>query len=539
MAASRSQRRRLSVASAAAVAVLVDPQPALALALTVPGTSNNVAAGRRREWRRLPHYLHPSILTCRREGCAIGLKASSASAAAAAAASHAEPSPSSRVVLPKSLLPITWGVFAQMLGEGISLSSLPLYLTARGATPVTVGLAISCFSVCQMTFAPILVGLSSRAGIGRSRILRLCLGGTAASSLLIAFSSSVYGVIAGRALAGVFAACVPVAQSAVADLMSENNGDDGIDAGEESEEQDQLLALGLSRVSAASQMGVVVGPLASAAFQHGFERIGVAPDLCLPAVFMLNAANALLVLAQMSIMDRREDRETATSAISRTANQRNGKTSEDDKMEAKDIGSHQSFLLAQPMLRTITIIVGWTAILSNSIYGLFAPRAMGFQQAQLSATYSTAAILMVSMQIIFARLVAKIGEHRACSLGILAAGLGIGGQSLIRFQPLHSMLYFINRAGAAIADTSTAALVASSSANREDRSRNLALLTSTRAAARIFSPLLSAKLFELSINSSVAPGALPFFLAGCLCMAVAPFPSILKRAQRRYEKHRR
>lgn len=530
MAASRSQRRRLSVASAAAVAVLVDPQPALALALTVPGTSNNVAAGRHSS-------LHPSILTCRREGCAIGLKASSASAAAAAAASHAEPSPSSRVVLPKSLLPITWGVFAQMLGEGISLSSLPLYLTARGATPVTVGLAISCFSVCQMTFAPILVGLSSRAGIGRSRILRLCLGGAAASSLLIAFSSSVYGVIAGRALAGVFAACVPVAQSAVADLMSENNGDDGIDAGEESEEQDQLLALGLSRVSAASQMGVVVGPLASAAFQHGFERIGVAPDLCLPAVFMLNAANALLVLAQMSIMDRREDRETATSAISRTANQRNGKTSEDGKMEAKDIGSHQSFLLAQPMLRTITIIVGWTAILSNSIYGLFAPRAMGFQQAQLSATYSTAAILMVSMQIIFARLVAKIGEHRACSLGILAAGLGIGGQSLIRFQPLHSMLYFINRAGAAIADTSTAALVASSSANREDRSRNLALLTSTRAAARIFSPLLSAKLFELSIHSSVAPGALPFVLAGCLCMAVAPFPSILKRAQRRHKKH--
>ena len=536
MAASRSQRRRLSAASAAAVAVLLDPQPSLALALAVPGTNNNVAAGRRRKWRRLPHSLHPSILTCRREGCAIGLKASSASAAAAAA--HGEPSPSSRVVLPKSLLPITWGVFAQMLGEGISLSSLPLYLTARGATPVTVGLAISCFSVCQMTFAPILVGLSSRAGIGRSRILRLCLGGAAASSLLIAFSSSVYGVIAGRALAGVFAACVPVAQSAVADLMS-GNEDDGVGAGEESEEQDQLLALGLSRVSAASQMGVVVGPLASAAFQHGFERIGVAPDLCLPAVFMLNAVNALLVLAQMSIMDRREDRETATSAISRTANQRNGKTSEDDKMEAKDIGSHQSFLLAQPMLRTITIIVGWTAILSNSIYGLFAPRAMGFQQTQLSATYSTAAILMVSMQIIFARLVAKIGEHRACSLGILAAGLGIGGQSLIRFQPLHSMLYFMNRAGAAISDTSTAALVASSSANREDRSRNLALLTSTRAAARIFSPLLSAKLFELSIHSSVAPGALPFVLAGCLCMAVAPFPSILKRAQRRHKKHTR
>ena len=421
-----------------------------------------------------------------------------------------------------------------MLGEGISLSSLPLYLTARGATPVTVGLAISCFSVCQMTFAPILVGLSSRAGIGRSRILRLCLGGAAASSLLIAFSSSVYGVIAGRALAGVFAACVPVAQSAVTDVMA-NGGGDGV---EEEEQQEQLLALGLSRVSAASQLGVVVGPLASAAFQHGFEKIGVAPDMCLPAVFMLNAANALFVLGQMTIMDRRAGNNETLSADTAVAtdSDEKGKPNDDSDVQVKDATSHNNFSLAQPMLRTITIIVGWTAILSNSIYGLFAPRAMGFQQAQLSATYSTAAILMVAMQIIFVRLVAKIGEHRACSLGILAAGLGIGGQSLIRFQPFHSILYFMNRAGAAIADTSTAALVASSSTNREDRSRNLALLTSTRAAARIFSPLLSGKLFELSMHSSVAPGALPFVTAGCLCMAVAPFPSILKRAQRRRNK---
>ena len=463
------------------------------------------------------------------------LHAASTSVAAPSSADDGdEPSPQ-RLVLPRSLLPITLGVFAQMLGEGISLSSLPLYLTARGATPVTVGLAISCFSVCQMTFAPILVGLSSRAGVGRSRILRLCLGGAAASSLLIAFSTSVYGVIAGRALAGVFAACVPVAQSAVTDVMA--NGSEDSDDDSKEQRQEQLLALGLSRVSAASQLGVVVGPLASAAFQHGFERIGVAPGMCLPAVFMLNAANALFVLGQMTIMDRRAGNNGSFSASTTTEREPEKEGGSSDKSaQAKDSVSHNNFSLAQPMLRTITIIVGWTAILSNSIYGLFAPRAMGFQQAQLSATYSTAAILMVAMQIIFVRLVAKIGEHRACSLGILAAGLGIGGQSLIRFQPLHSMLYFMNRAGAAIADTSTAALVASSSASREDRSRNLALLTSTRAAARIFSPLLSGKLFELSMHSSVAPGALPFIAAGCLCMAVAPFPSILKRAQRRQHK---
>ena len=135
-----------------------------------------------------------------------------------------------------------------MLGEGIALSSLPLYLTRLGASPLMVGLAISFFSFFQMTFAPILVGTSTR--FGRSLVLRICLAGAAAASLVIALSGSVYGVIAGRALAGVFAACVPVAQAGVTDILPR-----------------EQTSLGLSRVSAASQLGVVVGPAASALFQ--------------------------------------------------------------------------------------------------------------------------------------------------------------------------------------------------------------------------------------------------------------------------------
>jgi len=413
--------------------------------------------------------------------------------------------------LPRELMPITLGVFAQMLGEGISLSSLPLYLTRLGASPVMVGLAISCFSISQMTFAPLLVGLSSR--MGRSIVLRICLAGAAASSLLIAFSGSVYGVVAGRALAGAFAACVPVAQSGVTDIVSTDQ-----------------TALGLSRVSAAAQLGVVVGPLASATFQEGFEALGVPHARCLPAVFVLNALNALFVLAQMTLMDRRGKRSAPTidTADNKSATkQEKGQASVASITEnADDTQQEGTLRYAQAMLRTITIVVGWTAILSNSIYGLFAPHFMGFKQAQLSATYSAAAVLMVLTQIIFPRLVAKVGEHHACTLGILSVGTGIGGLSLIKMQPIHSLLYMLNRSGAAIADTSTAALVASASRGRDDRSRNLGLLTSTRAAARVFSPLISGKLYQLSRNDAVAPGALPYLIASCLCFAVAPLPSV-------------
>jgi hypothetical protein len=458
--------------------------------------------------------------------------------------------------LPKELLPITMGVFAQMLGEGISLSSLPLYLTALGSSPIMVGAAISCFSIAQMTFAPIAVGLSSKPNIGRSVVLRICLVGAACSSLLIAFSSNVYGVIGGRTLAGVFAACVPVAQSSVTDILPQNQ-----------------TTLGLSRVSAAAQLGIVVGPLASATFQKGFESIlGIPAKRCLPAVFILNACNAMFVLALMTYIDRRNIKNNKGSSPSLGSSSPlesespvveegfKSTTSEEEKSN-NDIAytttttttttssSRIVQYYTQAILRTITIIVGWTAILSNSIYGLFAPRFMGFGQNQLSATYSAAAILMVATQIVFPKIVTKMGgEHRACTVGILAVATGIGGQSLIRVQPLHSILYMINRVGASIADTSTAAMVASFSKDRDDRSKNLALLTSTRAAARIFTPLLSSKMFELSCRSTrsssflpgvpIISGALPFVTAACICLSIAPLPSILRRAEGRANRRK-
>lgn len=431
----------------------------------------------------------------------------------------------SRGPLPPDITPITLGVFSQMLGEGIAMSSLALYLTRLGAEPLMVGVAISCFSVTQMTFAPIMVRLSSK--VGRLLMLRICLAGAAASSLLIALSGNVFGVVAGRTLAGIFAASIPVAQSGVTDILPK-----------------EQAALGLSRVSAAAQLGLVVGPAASALFQAAFAAMGLPSEHCLSAVFVLTAAVALGVMIQIAILDGRRQEVASVARVPPESSVTEKQRQVDDDQVVRDVQAASddrttsdeepgAVRLAQPMLRTITIIIGWTAVLSNSIYGLFAPRFMGFGQPQLSATYSAAAALMIGVQLVFPRLVARIGEHRACMLGILAAGAGIGGQALLRVQPIHSLLYMTNRVGAAVADTATAALVARASVGSETRSHNLALLTSTRAAARVLSPLVSSKMFELSCRGSVAPGALPFVTAACFAMAVAPLPMLLLRAERK------
>ncbi|GMH89040.1 hypothetical protein TrVE_jg13190 [Triparma verrucosa] len=139
---------------------------------------------------------------------------------------------------------------------------------------------------------------------------------------------------------------------------------------------------------------------------------------------------------------------------------------------------------------------------------------------------------MVLSQVCFPTFVSRIGEFGTCTCGILLAGAGITGMSVVRFQPFHTMLYMVQRTGASVADTATASLVARESRG-EERSRNLAMLTSTRAAARIVSPLACSKLFEISSRSTRHPGALPFLIIGGLAILISPLPRLIKVKSRK------
>mmetsp|Transcript_22461 Transcript_22461/g.50697 ORF Transcript_22461/g.50697 Transcript_22461/m.50697 type:complete len:329 (-) Transcript_22461:15-1001(-) len=180
--------------------------------------------------------------------------------------------------LPAALVPIWLGVFAQTLGEGIAISSLPLYMTTLGASPWQTGMATSCFSVFQMVCCPLLVSLSTR--IGSRTVLRSCLFGAAASNLIIASSSSIQGIVLGRCLAGAFAASTPVAQVASTDVVPKTQ-----------------TARALARVSASSQLGIVVGPMAVAGLAWVYESMGLAASLTTRAVFATSSAFALIVIA--------------------------------------------------------------------------------------------------------------------------------------------------------------------------------------------------------------------------------------------------
>ena len=111
-----------------------------------------------------------------------------------------------------ALAPIWMAVLVQMLGVGVTLSTLPLFLMKLGGSANQLAITISVFSVAQMLGAPLLVALSGR--VGRLAVLRACLAGNALASLATACGRGWVDILFARALAGFTAASVPVAQVA-------------------------------------------------------------------------------------------------------------------------------------------------------------------------------------------------------------------------------------------------------------------------------------------------------------------------------------
>eukprot|EP00441_Pelagodinium_beii_P034859 CAMPEP_0197644544 /NCGR_PEP_ID=MMETSP1338-20131121/17479_1 /TAXON_ID=43686 ORGANISM="Pelagodinium beii, Strain RCC1491" /NCGR_SAMPLE_ID=MMETSP1338 /ASSEMBLY_ACC=CAM_ASM_000754 /LENGTH=318 /DNA_ID=CAMNT_0043217953 /DNA_START=115 /DNA_END=1071 /DNA_ORIENTATION=+ len=308
------------------------------------------------------------------------------------------------------------------------------------------------------------------------------------------------GVIVARFLAGCFAASVPVAQAAVTELVSAD-----------------VAPVALSRVSAASQMGIVVGPAVSAMFIALFNRVGLPNSLMVPAIF---AACGFIALTLATVGQRGQRQKQAQ------------KTEKEAKEAKKSLGGPETQpKFVQWLLRLMALTVGWSLTLSVLVYCLFSSRFLGYDQVALSSTFSIGAAVTVLTQLfLFPRLVRRFGPHASCSLGLLTVGCGLSGCSLIRQQPMHQVLYLSNRIGSGIADTCTATLVAETSSNDEERANNFAMIQSTRAATRIVSPLLSGKMFQFSCaQAGRAAGALPYLTCGLLALLLSPLPLGIKQ----------
>lgn len=118
---------------------------------------------------------------------------------------------------PLIILAIT--LFLDLLGFGLILPLLPVYITHYGGLPWIGGWLLACFSAMQFIFSPIWGRVSDLHG--RRPLILLSLGGSAISFIAFGFAPNLVVLFVARVAAGVLsAASIPTAQAYIADVTT-------------------------------------------------------------------------------------------------------------------------------------------------------------------------------------------------------------------------------------------------------------------------------------------------------------------------------
>ncbi|MBV8811888.1 MAG: MFS transporter [Acidobacteriaceae bacterium] len=119
------------------------------------------------------------------------------------------------------LLPIFLIVAVDVLGFTIILPLLPFYAEKLGASAAVVGTIVSIYAVCQLIAGPVLGQISDRRG--RRPVLLVSQAGTLLGFLILAFSTQVWMVFLSRAIDGLTAGNLSIAQAYISDVTKPEN----------------------------------------------------------------------------------------------------------------------------------------------------------------------------------------------------------------------------------------------------------------------------------------------------------------------------
>lgn len=144
----------------------------------------------------------------------------------------------------RNLLIIALIVVVNALGYGIIIPVLYSYSQKFGMSDFQNGMLFALFSLCQFLSTPIIGRLSDK--YGRKPLLVSSIAGTALSFFMLAFAPNIIFLFLARALDGITAGNIPVAQAVISDTTSEKN-----------------RAKGFGIIGAAFGFGFVFGPAIS------------------------------------------------------------------------------------------------------------------------------------------------------------------------------------------------------------------------------------------------------------------------------------
>jgi multidrug resistance protein len=376
--------------------------------------------------------------------------------------------------LPPGFGTIWTTVAVDLLGFGIILPVLPLYVERFGAGPITVGLLVASFSLANFVCAPILGRWSDK--VGRKPVILVSLFGTAVGSFVTGAAVGVWMLFVGRLLDGASGASVSVAQGAVADVAAP---------------QDRARLLGL--LSAAFGVGFVLGPALGGLAALAGERV---PFYAAGTLALVNGLVALRRLPETH--PRLRPPPTPVTASGRGA--------------------------AGELRRLVMVFFVSVAAFSafEATFALFGERRFDLTEGSVAAVFVGIGITLVAVQtLLVRRVVERLGNLGTLRVGLACTALALALLSAATTWWLLVPVLVVLVVGQGLAGPSLSASVADRSA-QERRGRAFGVQQSAGSLARIVGPAAAGLLFHWAVPLPSLVGAVLVLVALALTATLSP-----------------
>lgn len=269
---------------------------------------------------------------------------------------------------------IILSIMIDVFGYSMVMPLLPAIATTLGATPIIYGSIIASNAVMILIFGPIWGKLSDK--YGRKSILMISQAGTGVAFLLLAFSNSLYIILAGRILDGIFSGQFPIVRAYISDVTTPQN-----------------RASKMSKMMVGYTSGMVIGPLLGGilgSFGWGVPMI-FASLLCVISVVLTSS-----VLVESMPKERIADLKAKRDLLKDSSD-------EIDSIWNKEVGIR----FAQLLLHSFIAMIFQTG-LSFTLY-----RRYNANYAIIGSIMSiTGIVLLIYGLFLIKRVIQKIGEKR-------------------------------------------------------------------------------------------------------------------------------
>lgn len=370
-------------------------------------------------------------------------------------------------------------LFFDLVGFGIIIPVLPFYATSFGASPGTVTLLSTSFSLAQFAAAPLLGRISDR--VGRRPVMLVSIAGSCISMLVLGFAGALWMVFLARVISGLCTANISTAHAYVADRVAPAR-----------------RAKYMGMMGSAIGLGFVFGPaIGGLLFRPELPEL---PFLVSAGVAGLNWVMALVWLPE-SLRPARAPAPASAAAREAVPVSR----------WRAIVGSLWGTPLGWVVVVNLCFFLAFSSM--ESTYALLLEAVLGWGAQETGAVFALLGVVIFFTQgVLVGRLVGRMGERKTlllsmsllfvafCTLGLMSvAWLAVVGSALLA-------------CGNGLTTPSINALVSRASQSG-DQGFNMGLASSAASLGRVVGPATAGVAFE-----RVGPGVPMLLSAGVIAV---------------------